>query len=276
MALAKQIAAGGKGLAPFTTSEAGRNLIAAFEGVVLKAYPDPGTGGAPWTIGIGHTASAGKPVVTKGLTITRAQAFEILARDLNLFEATVRKYVKVPVSQAQFDAMVSLCFNIGGQAFAGSSVVRHLNANRPRDAAAAFELWNKAAGRVMAGLVRRREAERALFETGTSIVGIAANDDVAVGVVLRRGSKHPDAIRALQQDLIALGLLPAGQDDGDFGAKTEASVKQFQAAHSLTVDGRAGPATRSAIAAALKANGATVALGMYPLPGQAITETLAA
>lgn len=279
MALSKnapdmQIAAGSGSRAALITSEAGRDLIAAFEGIVLKAYPDPGTGGKPWTIGIGHTSSAGAPVVTKGMTITRAQAFEILGRDLEIFEASVRKYVKVPVSQQQFDAMVSLCFNIGGMAFAKSSIVRHINASRYLEAAASFDLWNKAASRVMAGLVRRRAAERTLFEAGTYIA--TANDDVAVGVVLRRGSKHPDAIRALQVDLMALGWLPPGSDDGDFGPRTEDAVERLQRERGLTVDGRVGPATRAGIAAALKAIGATVAVGMYPLPGQAIEETFAA
>ena len=275
-AVGMQPAAGGKGFAPLVTSLSGQNLVATFEGVVLAAYPDPGTGGKPWTIGVGHTSSAGAPVVTRDLKITRAQAFEILARDLQVFERVVRERVKALVSQQQFDALVSLCFNIGGTAFAGSSVVRHLNAGRYLEAAAAFELWNKAGGRVMSGLVRRRAAERALFEAGTYVAGDAANDDVAVGVVLRRGSKHPDAIRALQLDLIALGLLPDGEDDGDFGAETEKAVIGFQARGGLTQDGRVGPATRSAIAAALAAKGLRVAVGMYPLPGQKIVETLAA
>ncbi len=283
MALSKsaaglQHASGGKGFKPLVTSEAGQKFLSVWEGVVLTAYADPGTGGKPWTIGIGHTSSAGAPVVVKGMTITRAQAFEILARDLQVFEAIVRERVKVLISQQQFDALVSLCFNIGGTAFAGSSVVRHLNAGRYLDAAAAFEMWNKAGGRVMSGLVRRREAERALFETDIYVAGGAANDDVDVGTVLRRGSKHPDAIRALQLDLIALGWLPADRDadDGDFGPATEKAVIGFQTKAGLTADGRVGPATRSAIALALKAQGARVAVGMYPLPGQKIAETLAA
>ncbi|MBX9596073.1 MAG: glycoside hydrolase family protein [Roseomonas sp.] len=261
------------------TSDAGKQFLAGFEGVVLKAYPDPATGGKPWTIGVGHTAAAGKPVVSKGMTITRDQAFEILARDLATFEAWVIKLIKVPLSQVQFDAMVSLCFNIGPGNFTNSSVVRLFNAGKRLDAAAAFTLWNKADGKVMSGLIRRRAAERVLFETGTYGIAIAANDDVPVtqGVVLARGSAHPEAVRALQADLISLGLLSAKPDpDGDFGPLTDTAVRQFQSTHALTIDGRAGPATRAAMAAALVKAKKPIAVAMYPLPGQALDVPLAA
>lgn len=259
------------------TSEAGKQFLAGFEGVVLKAYPDPGTGGKPWTIGIGHTAAAGAPVVSKGMTITRAQAFEILARDLAVFEAYVIRLIKLPLTQAQFDAMVSLCFNIGPANFTNSSVVRLFNAGKRLDAAAAFKLWNKAAGKVMTGLVRRRAAERTMFETGHYGITIAANDDEAVGVVLVAGSAHPEAVRALQADLMSLGFLPTTPEpDGDFGPATDAAVRRFQQGHALTVDGRAGPATRSAMAAALIKAKRPIAVAMYPLPGQALDVPLAA
>src|SRR3569833_1225587 len=95
------------------TSAAGLAFIAAHEGVALKAYPDSGTGGAPWTIGIGHTGAAGPPIVVRGLTITRERAFEILAADLARFEAAVLAAVPHPLEPHEFDALVSLCFNIG-------------------------------------------------------------------------------------------------------------------------------------------------------------------
>lgn len=148
------------------TSAAGQAFIAAHEGIVLKAYPDPGTGGAPWTIGIGHTAAAGPPRVANGVTITREQAFAILAADLVRYEAAVMAAVPAVLAQAEFDALVSLCFNIGPGQFARSTLVRCLKAGDRAGAANAFLSWTKAAGRVLPGLVRRRGDERRLFLTG--------------------------------------------------------------------------------------------------------------
>jgi lysozyme len=159
------------------TSKAGGAFIAAFEGVELKAYPDPGTGGDPWTIGVGHTAAAGPPAVHKGMTITRDEALSILAQDLGKVERTVSKQVPGALAQSEFDALVSLCFNIGDGNFGKSSVVRHLNAGERAQAGDAFLMWNKAAGKVMKGLTRRREAERHLFLTGD--YGVAAPHQVA-------------------------------------------------------------------------------------------------
>ncbi|WP_187275429.1 glycoside hydrolase family protein [Methylobacterium sp. WL6] len=250
------------------TTERGKEFLSSFEGVVLKAYPDPGTGKAPWTIGVGHTAAAGAPVVVKGMVITHATAMDILSRDLVVFESWLNKLVKVEITQAQFDALASLIFNIGPGNFQKSSVLRLLNKGDKLGAAAAFASWNKAAGKVMSGLVRRRAAERTLFETGYYGSAIAANDDETVGVVMASGSPHPEGVRALQADLISLGLLPVGDDDGDFGRETEAAVRAFQLKHALTVDGRAGPATRSAMAAALKKAAKPIAVAMFPLRDQ--------
>lgn len=144
-------------------STAGRKAIAGHEGVRLKAYPDPATGGEPWTIGVGHTSVAGPPKVYQGLTITAAECDEILSRDLATFEAAVSKAVTAPLNQNQFDALVSLAFNIGAGAFARSTLVKKLNDRDYRGAADQFTVWNKAGGRVKNGLVKRRADERALF-----------------------------------------------------------------------------------------------------------------
>jgi lysozyme len=141
---------------------AGLDLIKSFEGLRLKAYK---CSAGVDTIGYGHTSAAGAPVVKAGMKITAAEAEKILARDLGKYEQAVDKVVTVKPTPNQFSAMVSLCYNIGPGNFAGSSVVRRLNAGDVKGAAEAFLLWNKVHGRALAGLTRRREAERKLFLT---------------------------------------------------------------------------------------------------------------
>lgn len=143
----------------------GLSLIKRWEGCRLKAYPDPATGGDPWTIGYGLTSAAGIIKVTPGLRITQAQADEYLIKSLTKYEdAVVKALTKCPTAN-QFAAMVSLCFNIGPGNFAKSSVVRKFNDGNIEGAATSFLLWNKAAGKVMTGLTRRREAEKKMFLT---------------------------------------------------------------------------------------------------------------
>ena len=141
---------------------AGLDLIKSFEGLRLKAYK---CSAGVDTIGYGHTSAAGEPKVTPRMTITAAEAEKILARDLGKYEQAVDKAVTVKPTPNQFAAMVSLCYNIGPGNFAGSSVVRRLNAGDVKGAAEAFLMWNKVHGRALAGLTRRREAERKLFLT---------------------------------------------------------------------------------------------------------------
>lgn len=143
-------------------SAVGRAKLTQREGVRLKAYKDSV---GIWTIGIGHTSAAGLPKVVPGLTITKAQCDEIFARDLQKYEDAVSMVVKVPVSQNEFDAMVSLCYNIGPGAFKSSTVVKKLNAHDRVGAAAAFANWNKAGGKILPGLVRRRADEAKQFQT---------------------------------------------------------------------------------------------------------------
>jgi lysozyme len=141
-------------------SDAGIALIKQFEGCELKAYPDPATGGDPWTIGVGHTGADVKP----GLVITDERAEELLRKDLEKFERAVEQAVgDALLEQQQFDACVSLAFNIGGANFRSSTLVSLLKEGDTDGAAQQFVRWNKAAGKVMAGLTRRREAERDLF-----------------------------------------------------------------------------------------------------------------
>ncbi|NUG50169.1 lysozyme [Acinetobacter lactucae] len=143
-----------------TTSNAGIDLISSFEGVRLKAYDD---GVGVWTIGIGTTIYPNGVKVKKGDTCTLEQAKSFFTHDLKRFESSVNSLVKVPLSQNQFDALVSLSYNIGSGAFKNSTLLKKLNAKDYSGAAEQFLVWNKADGKVMKGLVRRREAERALF-----------------------------------------------------------------------------------------------------------------
>lgn len=145
------------------TSLEGIALIKKFEGLRLKAYPDPGTGGEPWTIGYGTTSAAGVGKITKGMTITEVQAESMLVRSLEAYEAGVLKALARTPTQHQLDAMVSLAYNIGVGAFAKSSVVKFYNAGDIAKAADAFLMWSKAAGKTLPGLVVRRQAERDLF-----------------------------------------------------------------------------------------------------------------
>lgn len=137
-------------------SKDGLDLIKQFEGLYLKAYRCPA--GVP-TIGYGHTAG-----VAMGQAITQQQADDYLRRDVRQFERAVARLVSVPLTQGQFDALVSFAFNLGEGALAQSTLLRMLNAGDYAGAAAQFDRWNKAGGRVLPGLVRRRAAERALFE----------------------------------------------------------------------------------------------------------------
>lgn len=157
------------------TSTDGQKLMHHFEGCVLKAYPDPATGGAPWTIGYGDTG----PSVVPGLIITQAEAERrFAARLAKEFEPGVMKAVTADVTQAQFDAMVSLAYNIGLANFRSSTLVKMVNAGDALGAADQFLRWDKANKKPMLGLKRRRTAERSLF-LGKP-VAIAIRDGAAV------------------------------------------------------------------------------------------------
>lgn len=139
-------------------SETGLNLIKSFEGLELKAYPDPGTGGEPITIGYGHTGG-----VKLGDVITKDEADELLKLDVFKFEECVNDSVEVEMTQGMFDALVSFAYNCGCSALKSSTLLRLLNQGNKEGAAQQFGRWNKAAGKVLPGLTRRREAERQLF-----------------------------------------------------------------------------------------------------------------
>jgi lysozyme len=134
-------------------------LIKQFEGCELTAYKDPV---GILTIGYGSTG----PHVKPGMTITEAEAEALLRKDLSRFEAAVEKLAGT-ASQGQFDAMVSLAFNIGEGAFGKSTLLKlHKTGNYP-GAASEFGKWVRAGGKVLKGLVRRRAAEAELYRKGS-------------------------------------------------------------------------------------------------------------
>jgi lysozyme len=159
-----------------TVNKATLDLMKEFEGLRLQAYPDPGTGGEPITIGYGTTARAGVGIVPKlGMTITKSEADEYFNRAMVKFAAQIRPKITAPINENEFGAFMSLAYNIGPGAFAKSSALRHFNAGDKAKAANAIMLWNKAGGKVMRGLERRRAAEKALFLTPVSSKPVAVS-----------------------------------------------------------------------------------------------------
>ena len=137
-------------------SEKGLNLLKEFEGLRLEAYQ---CSAGIWTIGYGHTYK-----VKRGDIITKEKAELLLRNDLGFTENKIEELVKVPINQNQFDALVSLAFNIGVGAFNTSTLLRKLNTGDYEGAASEFPKWRKAKGIVVEGLVKRREKEQALFK----------------------------------------------------------------------------------------------------------------
>lgn len=153
------------------TNQAGVNLIKEFEGFRSASYKCPA---GVLTLGYGHTSAAGEPIVRPGMTVTKAEAEKILRNDLRQYERAVEEAVKVELTPNQFSACVSLCYNIGAGAFKKSSVARFCKKKQWKQAADAFALWNKAGGKILPGLVRRRAAEAALFSKG----GVSKTEEV--------------------------------------------------------------------------------------------------
>ena len=138
------------------------DLEKEFEGCRLEAYPDPESGGDPWTIGWGHTG----PEVHEGLVWTQAQADAQLVKDKERAQEVIDELVSTHLTPDENAAVRDFIFNLGAGSFKGSTLLRMLNTGDMEGAAQQFDRWDHAAGRVVAGLLRRREAETALFEKG--------------------------------------------------------------------------------------------------------------
>lgn len=143
-----------------SVSNKGVDLICEFEGKRLTSYDD---GVGVWTIGFGTIKYPNGVRVKKGDTCTLEQAKEYMRHDLIEFEHTVNSSVKVPLNQNQFDALVSLAYNIGSSAFKSSTLVKKLNAGDYKGAADQFNVWVNAGGKRIQGLVNRRDREKLLF-----------------------------------------------------------------------------------------------------------------
>lgn len=213
------------------TGQAGIDLIKKYEGCRLEAYKCPA---GVWTIGYGHTED-----VKPGQRITQAEAEAILIADLKKFERKVRIYYdRYRWTQNEFDALVSFAFNLGSidQLTAGGTRSREVIAEK-------MLLYNKAAGKVLSGLTRRRNEERALFlrkDAGNDTAGSEAVNNNARYPTLKKGCKG-ECVKELQQRLCSLGYTVVC--DGIFGDKTLAAVKAFQRANGLVVDGIVGKKT---------------------------------
>ena len=149
-------AGGGQSPTGMGLSDAGLDHIKSHEGLRTTAYRDPV---GILTIGYGHTGADVKP----GQRITEAQAEQLLRKDVGWAEDAVRKNVKVPLTQGQFDALVSFTFNCGAGALGKSTLLKKLNAGDYAGAQAEFGNWVRGGGKVLPGLVRRRQEEARMF-----------------------------------------------------------------------------------------------------------------
>lgn len=131
-------------------------LLKKFEGCKLKAYKCPA---GIWTIGYGHTSAAGAPEVAQGMTITKAEANDILRRDLVKYEQGIKALLHQPVTQNQFDVLVDFAYNAGIGALKSSTLLKRVNAADFDAVPAEIMKWTKGGGKVLPGLVNRRRAE---------------------------------------------------------------------------------------------------------------------
>ena len=217
-------------------SEKGLSMIERFEGCLLKASNKLD---GVWTIGYGQTGRYYGKRVRRGMTTTKALAHAWLRdHSIKTYEDAVTQAVKVPLNQNQFDALVSFAYNVGVGALKQSTALHKLNAGDYAGAADALTMWTKCNGKVLAGLVRRRKEERALFLTPVTQAKTTNTD------LLRKGDKGDD-VKLLQHRLNLLGWQLT--EDGIWGVQTDSAVRGYQYRAGLTVDGIVGAKTRAAL-----------------------------
>lgn len=217
------------------TSARGSEAIAAHEGVVLRAYPDVK---GVWTIGVGHTATAGGLAPKPGMKITREEAMAIFAEDLRKFEKRVEAQ-KIFVRQHAFDGAVSFDFNTGR--IHDATWVKRYRDQSWSKAEASLMLWVKSGGRKIKGLVNRRKTEADLIFRGVYPDG--AGEGVQRVESDAPGEQPDPVVKEAQELLTARGFNP-GAIDGWMGRNTKAAILEYQKSHPhLTNDGILGPAT---------------------------------
>lgn len=141
-------------------NEAGLALIRTYEGFRGEAYRCPA---GVWTIGYGHTSMAGPPDVKPKMRMTKKQAEEVMASDVAVFASDIARYIKADLNDNQFAALVSFAYNVGVGAFRSSSVLASVNREDFDSIPRRLNMWVKAGGRVLPGLVKRRASEGMLF-----------------------------------------------------------------------------------------------------------------
>ena len=241
-------------------SENGKKLVRDAEGFFSKPYNDP-AGHA--TIGYGHLLHRGNVTAADRAqwgTLSEPQARKLLDGDINEVAAQVKSLVKVPLTQGQFDALVSFGFNLGtGKGGLGdSTLLRKLNEGDYAGAQKEFGRWVKATDTngnliTLPGLVTRRANEAALFGNQAP-TGTTTNPPATSGTLTGDGSLKQGAtgagVKTLQDDLVKMGFMTRSEVNtgyGTFGAKTEAALKSFQASVGLEQTGAVGPKTKHAI-----------------------------
>jgi lysozyme len=189
-----------------TVSPAGLKLVQSFEGCEkrasrgrFKAYVDPV---GILTIGWGHTNATGRQF-TRDEVWTQAECDAALREDLGAFETGVRALVKAELEQCQFDALVSFAYNCGLGNLKSSTLLRKVNRCDFAGAAREFGKWNKAGGRVLTGLTRRRAAEATLFQ-GAGRIEVDARADGPMAQAVDAPAK-PTVVETLKESKIAQG-----------------------------------------------------------------------
>ena len=214
------------------TGTAGVNMIKSFEGLHLDAYYD--AVGIP-TIGYGHIEG-----VYMGMSISEAEAEELLRQDLERFEVAVQDAVEVEINDDQFDALVSFCFNLGAGSLFSSTLLKLLNKGDYEKAADEFPRWNKAGGQPLLGLTRRRLSERALFLSKPW--QFYKEYDL---LELTSPKMQGEFVRQVQQALQKAGCNV--NINGVFDEATDRAAKQFQEKQGWYPDGLVGPKTVAAL-----------------------------
>ena len=169
-------------------------LLKKFEGCKLTAYRCPAN---VCTIGYGHTTAAGAPSVRDGMKITQQQAEDILSRDLVKYETAVHNMVHQPLNQRQFDVLVDFAYNAGIGNLQSSTLLKKVNAAKFDEVPAELMKWTKGGGKVLPGLVRRRQAESAWWVSGEATAASTVKEEPTADEHEHRADPDPVPVRTM-------------------------------------------------------------------------------